>query len=724
MVRGLLRSLTMQAFEIIYDQDETRVALGWPGGKVHICAVEADGSPGDEIAEVAHHKTTIVCLGFAGDRLVSLSDDGEWAVSDAATGQVISSGSAGGEFVTGSLSPGGEALFIYTCLDGDSRAFRVDVERGAAAPGPDIDGNISVTSRVFALDGDTALYHFIRKNWKSRQVKEGFVEVDFASGRASVRRFSTGPSTDFDSSTRMMSIDPIRRLGIRPDYQPVELVELDGHRRAVLRAEIFDIDNLEARARPVVLRWPVEHLGYKVDVLDTAEPGSEAFVEAQDWSVRWLCSARFVEGSEHAWVGVKGGIVRRLPLSGESPSAPIIHGGGPAGGGFTLDDVVARNLSNNHTLGVSRSGRYVGFGNPNDFFCTDDVDLEARLAVRLPERAAVGPVTEAPGRIAFAGDRLVVFDRAHRMFIADGASGEPDKTIELPGHYGDATAAAMSPDGAHIAVAVSGGEALLYDVAAGELTGLPVPPHTLLAAFTSDRRLYLVHHAGAVVAIDLEQQRVEVHRAGDEGYPDEVLEDMDSEELEYMRAMAVFEQRYDCYAGVVYRDGDGDRVGVIDENDELQLYAIGDDMSIEDGPAIDVAGHSLAAGDGWIAAAGGSEIRIVDPTRGEVINRLALEGPIRGLQTGSSTGALYAFDDRAGQLLRIADPRDGQREVVLEYRGASIAGVAISEPLGRAALVTASGAIELRDLDGGGRLATLRVEPRGGDVRELVREPA
>lgn len=640
---------------------------------------------------------------------------------------MISSGSAGGEYVRASLSPGGESLFLFSYVGGQSCAFRVDVATGAQAPGPGVNKLLSVTSRVFALDASVALYHFIRDNWKTRVVEEGFARVDFDAGTAERHTFATAPSSDFDSDTRLMAIDPQRRLGIRPDYQPVELVEVEGAQRAVLRVEIFDLDSLETRARPVALRWPVEHLDHPESDLVAAEPGSEELVEAQDWYVRWLCSARFVAGSDHVWVSMQRGIVRRLSLDGGEPSAPILHGGGPTGGGFTLNDVFARNLINNHTLGVSPSGRYVGFGNPNDFFCIDDVDLGAARAIKLPERAASGPVTEAPGRIDFAGDRLLVFDRARRMFIAGGATGAPGQTVELPHLYGDATMAAMSPGGSHIGIAVSGGGALLYDVAAGELMELPVPPHSIYAGFTSSSRLYMVHHAGAVVAIDLDEQRLESFRAPDDNNDDDGddfgdLEDIDPEELEYMRAMEAFEQRWDCYAGVAWRAGGVDRAAVIDENDALQLYSISGDLAIEAGPAIRVTGRDLAAGDGWIAVASGAEVRVVDLERGEVVQTLHFEGELRALHTGSASGALYVFDDQAGQLVKIGDPRVGEREVVFEYRGASVGQVAVSEELGRAALVTASGAMELRELAGGELVATLRVKPRGGDVRELVSE--
>ena len=66
-----------------YSADEDRIILGWPGGKLEVCAVvEDDGSPGETLCSIHHHKADIVCVGWsAAEEIISVSDDGAWAVS-------------------------------------------------------------------------------------------------------------------------------------------------------------------------------------------------------------------------------------------------------------------------------------------------------------------------------------------------------------------------------------------------------------------------------------------------------------------------------------------------------------------------------------------------------------------------------------------------------------------------------------------------------------------
>lgn len=713
----------MQAFEIVYSPEEDRVALGWPGGKLSVHEVLADGSPGPELHEVLRHKATIVQLAWIGDRLVSTSEDGDWAVSDAASGALVHSGSVAGEYAQGSLSPSGKQLFLFSYVGSDAKAFRVDCARGEQVEGPEVDDHLGVQARVFALSDSRALYHFIDTSWKSGRTQEGFVDVDFAGGQVRVRSFERGPANDFDSETRLMAVEPMRGIGVRPDYQPVELLP-DGERTwVVLRVEIFDLDSFEVRARPVALRVDAAQLRHTETALATEESGSEAFVEAQDWFVRWLCSAAFVRESEQLWLGMQQGIVRRIDLDKGQAEALLLHGGVPGGASVTLNDVFARNLLNNHTLGVSPSGRYVGFSNPNEFFSVEDHDLSVPQLIRLPPRAAGGPTTEAPGRIDFAGGRLVVLGRAQRMFLASATSGEPERTVLFPRHYGDATRVVASPDGKHLAIAVSGGEPFLYDIEADELMGLGIPPHTIHAAFTGATRLYMVHDAGAVVAVDLGLQDMSAYRRDDEGYPEEMLEDMDEEERRHLQALAAFEQRWSSYAGATWTEGEYDWVGVIDENDELGRYRVArDSLEIEAVDSISVRGRRLAAGDGWIAVADGTRLRWIDTEKARVIVIRRFEGDIRLLHAGRQSGALYVFDDRSGRLLRLPPLGEGDDELVFAYQGPSVAQLALCEATGRLALVNAAGEIELRELQGGALLATLKVTPTEDDERQLVVE--
>ena len=691
----------MQAFEIRYSPSGDRVALGWPGGLLAVHAVDpSDGSPAEELAQIVHHKATLVCVGWVdSEHLASVSDDGAWAVSDATSGAVVRSGSVGGEYVSADLSPSGASLFVYT-YTGDERGWRIATADGTATEGPGLDEHVNVTSKVFALDDDTALFRFFEDD---DGVSEGLVRVDFGAGSLSAKTFAHGPQSDFDEDSYLLAVDPVRGIGIRPDYEPMELTGDEASGYAMVRAELFDLETLERKQRVDVFGWPRTHLQGPYEGLATHAPGSDEFDEAQDWMVKKLTSAAFVPETPHVWIGLAMGAVRRLALDGSHRDTLVFHGGGPDTGPPSLDDVFARNLTNLRTLGVSRDGAFVGFGNPNDFFSVEAVDLDdASEPIRLPPRHAGGESTESPGLVAFAGAQLVVFDRGERMHFADGATGEVGRHVDLGEYYGEGRAVALSPDERFLVIAVAGGDSLLWDHETLELGGLPVPPHAIEAVFVGERRVALVHHAGAVVLLDLETQQVDAIRAPeDEGEPPD--EDWDA-----------FEQRWDVHGAAAYTVAGAPHVATLDENDTLQTYAIGD--SVEVGEALDVSSGWMAGGADWVAISGGSSVRILTMPAGTEAHTHPM-GRVTTLETGDS-GALYAFDDASGELSRI---EGAKREVVFTYEGPSAAQVHVSERCDRVVVVTAAGTIELHALSSGELVCELAIR-EGEHGRQLVRE--
>ena len=692
----------MQAFEIRYSPDGERVALGWQGGLLAIHAVDAaDGSPAEEMAQVFHHEATLIRVGWIDQHsLASVSADGAWAVSDAATGEVKRSGRVAGEYLSADLSPSGASLFFYA-YDGSERGWRVATADGSVTEGPALDDSLSVTSRVFAVSDAAALYRFVRS--EGEDVVEGFARADFSEQTVTERTFALGPRSAFNEDGYLMAVDPVRGIGVRPDYEPVERVGDEETGVVVIRAEVFDLDTLEPRERKVVMGWPRAHLEGPYAGLRTAAPGTDEFAEAQDWLVRKLASAAFVRDAPHVWFGLGVGAARRIALDGDHRDVPVFHGGGADPGPPGLDDLFARDLVSLRTLGVSDDGAYVGFGNPNAFFSLESIALDgATEPIRLPPRRVAIPETEMPGLVRFAGERLVVFDRGDRMHFADGLTGEPERIIELGEYYGEATDAALSSGGDRLVIAVAGGSSLCWDEEAG-VTELPVPPHGVLASFVGDHRAVVVHHGGAVVRLDFENQEVESVRAPeDDGEPAE--EDWDA-----------FEQRWDLRGAATYSQGGTPYVATVDEHDTLQLYSV--DESIEVAEALEHRAGRLAGGDGWLASTGGSDVQVMTMPGATVVRTVPF-GRVTAVQTGDESGDLYAFDDASGQLVRIAGD---EPEVRFTYEGPSVAGVHLSERLRRVAVITAGGPIEVYDLDSGERLAVLRVLA-GESGRTLTRD--
>lgn len=680
----------MNAYEIRYSPDGERVALGWPGGLLAVHAVDpSDGSPAEELARVLHHKDTLIRVGWIdGEHLASVSSDGAWAVSDATSGEVLRSGAIEGEYLSADLSPSGGALYVYAYAD-DEVLWRIGTADGEATQAPAIDEVISVTSTVYAVSDEVALLRFFDDD--DDGVKEGLATVDFAAEAVTPRTFSNGPQSDVFSEGFFLAIDARRGIGVRPDYEPAEQTGDAQSGHVHLRAEVFDLETLERKSVLEVLGWPRARLDGPLEDLGTSEPGSDEYAEAQDWLIRKMPSAVFVPDTPHLWVGLGVGAVRRISLDGEKRDVPIFHGGGADTGPPSLNDVFARNLVNLHTLAVSKGGEYVGFGNPNDFFAVDSLDLEeAEQPIKLPPRRIQGPEIERPGLVRFAGERLVVFDRGEGMHFADGATGAVEERVDLGEYYGEATDLALVEDG--LLIAVSGGSALLWS--SGELMELPFPPHSIAAGAVGSR-FALIHHNGAVALFDPETQGMEAVRA-----PEEEGDPPDEE-------WDAFEQRWSVRGAAFLTIGGVPHAATVDENDELQLYAF-EGASVTVGPKLEQTAGQLSGGADWLAISPGSEVRVLAMPGGELTATHPM-GQVRALLTGDESGTLHAFDDRSGELVRF----DGSEwETVFRYEGASCPQVALSEALDRIAVVTASGAIELYALSSGERIAELHVEPK------------
>jgi len=671
----------MNAYEIAWDAAEERVALGWGSGLVSVHAREEDGAPGEERSRIGLHDAPIVLLGWVGDRVVSVDHAGVWALSDAASGEVLRQGSVGGEYVRASLAPGGSALFVFT-YRGSATCVRIDLATGETTE-RELPAEVSVESRVYALSERRALFHFVQTRYGDDPgTSQGFVDVDLGADTTAVRTFARGPKSDFDSETLLLAIDAARGLGVRADYTPPVVEE----GRVPFQLEVFDVETLEARRTLRVGSLPAEAITGPSAAVLTAEPGSDEHREALDWFLKILCSARFA--GDQIWVTLQGGVVVPLPLDGSGRGPLVIHGGAADTGPPTLDDVFARNLRNNFTLGVSPSGRFVGFSNPNDFF--DATKLEGER-VQLPRRER--DVVEAPGCVCFASDLLVVSDRGRGLHLVS-----PDlsiERIELPELYGFVSDAALGEDGRWLVLAVSGGGALAVDRRSGQLHELPVPPHSILAEMVGSSRALFVHHNAAVVSVDLEEQTVTAVRVGEGG---ELEEGWDA-----------FEQRWDVYAAALVR-GASMELCVLDENDELQRYTLTDD-GFEPGPTMELGARRLAGGEGILVSASDDEAFVLNLDGGE---SRALEVSAPHAVGVATDGALLVLDGRAVRRI------DGDEQQTLHELEERVARVSFCRDGRRFAVVAADGRIHLHS---GETREVLRLEP-SGDERTLRLEPA
>jgi WD40 repeat protein len=782
MNRSLLQdrwSFRMQALEIAYRSDETMVALGWPKGKVEIHTVNPDdGSPKELVAKVAFHNADIVHVGFTPQgELVSVSADGAYAVSSAETGAVRISDTVGGQYASAALSLTGRNLFLFSYVDRTASVFRVDVKSGKVTHGPAVSEHLGVSTRVYALTENTGLYWMLREAAKEHVVHEGFCFVDFLSGRLEAKELNGGPASDFNKERLPLDVDPARKLGVRLDHAPVEIIEGAEGKIALMKLELFNLLTLRTARRIVAAGTPAALLDDDEKILLDGDPTSEPYRRARESMQNNITSVRFVPGAEELWFGMRGGTVRRLKLDGSAPSVFVQHSGDADQDRATRDDVFARNLVNNFTLAVSPAGRYVAFGNPNQFFAPGNIGLEGASApIRLEAPPQSAALSEAPVHVSLTpcGRKLIVAAHDNQFFIVNPADGAIERRVQREPMSGDIVSVDLSPNGKSMAAGVSGGDPFIYEPDDDAVTSLGIPPDTVFTRFLSDTEVVFGHSNGAVVLCNAATGDVLVQRADDKPpaantAPEDDDEDDDTptviadpsySEFAQLSTMGraasdnatahsdspeqntpavdrgkvycgleldKFEGGGHVYAGVHFVNDGVHYVGLGNEKGEVQLYAVVNgkltvDKKLE-GISFDPAScfRTMVASGSWLAApAGANKVVIIDLTNGTRLLELGLEGEVKGLAFGRRTDKLYAFDDRTADLVAVHVP-DGQREVIYHHAGPSVRLVDVNEEAQRLVLVEADGTIQLVDLATKKSVCALTITPGAEGVRELVR---
>jgi hypothetical protein len=399
-------------------------------------------------------------------------------------------------------------------------------------------------------------------------------------------------------------------------------------------------------------------------------------------------------------VGAPGGLVRRVPLDGSTPSRFVVHGRARERGGFTLDDVFATNVHNNQTIGVSAGGRYVAFGLPNEFVCTDAIDLSGTDPLMLPARVATSSIVPKFAELVGDGSKLVAVTPDGVVMLADVTSGAIE--FQLAVEYGtDLLSASLSPSGRELVLGYGGRNSLRVRFGGDEpdIVELPLPPHTSFARHVAEKCVALAHSNGAVITLedntlhafrhdgdgdhdhdhdDDDNDDEEDFDDSDEEMPDDDEESNDEEmsaddeapagvDWQLKNAEGVeplmmvgnyegvfvyndyFEQADGLHATDVLDLGGVPHVATLFEGGRIEIYKIGSDR-------IHHVSSQRAEHDGGLAAGGsrfvtwnrekGVEVFDADPAR----RVLAIKEPMRFAAITADGRQLLAFDENAGRV--------------------------------------------------------------------------
>lgn len=746
----------MRARHLAWSPDETLLAAGFEDGHVGVYGAQPrDGSPGADMGIVDHHRSDILLLEWTPDGyLVSVSVDGDWCVA-ASGGVVVASGSVGRELRYASLSPCGRGLFLNLI---DTMYVPESTPPGPPGPGVRVrkwrptgelgytqrsigwcvhvdleSGNVSrlemskgmfISSRVFSVDRHCALYEFAGYRAES---PTGFEHIDFRTGVRSRVAFESRSASSH--ARHLVEIDPRLQRGVRPHYGPVEPFESERGRQFPLLFDLFDAETLETVQ--VLHLGDVRLHGGPDAAMDTAEPGSEAYMKALDFHLEMPAAVRFDRSGQHLWVLFRGGSVRAVPLSGDRPGMILRHGGQPGRvRGRSVDDAFSPDgPANSSTLAVSPLGTWVGFSSPNEFVRTDgaraSVPIDTPVRPR-PMRAKSTPLQERPvlQKLLKDGELLAVVTDSADLILVHVDTGRVEPVTRLPSSNSDTTDVELSPDGRTLSIASNGGMAQLVDRGTGALTATAVPGHTMRTWFVDDRTIAWLCWTGTVAVWERDANVLLASCAPMWGAPGHnVRWDLSSTEER--------PQHHEVFMGGNNRAREGalarapDRTWFLVPREDGDLDAFGyEDGTLRRVNAYDSSYHeyqvglhvfsSITTNGEWVASPSAPDEIIVQDVSGPRLEVISCEHIV--LAAFHWRGRLAWFENRSSTLWAL-EPFSGEKpQRVYRRRGAAIRDLSASGD--RISFVEYDGTIRIVDLGTRGE-RPLRIVARADGTREL-----
>lgn len=586
----------LQAYSIAYNKSETIIALGMPSGLIQLHQLDEDtGRPGDVIHYLESGTVPVSHLTFWADdsRLLSLSATGKISIWDIAEGSKVNEVAIPDHDddeacdASGSLSPCGATYFVGCKHSYKNGFYAVDLASGTINAAP-VETNIYTALRPYAIDAKRCYFHYLQEDEDADLLMQYLSLLDFSTSEWTRNVLGGMMNNSLIWRDPLFDLSLQHNCAIRQAHDsPVE----QAGDSLSLRLELIDLTDFSRRYIEIATMNPDSVKDKKV-LLD-GDRSSGDFFDLSRSIMKNFCAAQFSEGAPEFWVTLIGGGVRRCLLEG-GYSGIVWHGNLPDREGCTLDDMCVRNATNNYTLQVSPSGRYVAFCNPNEFFSVRSLDQQKGASLTLPKIAVTqeGGTPEGPVETHFMG--LLDQGRCFGSVTADGrvlvTELETGKTlVDISVLFGtEVTSLEMSPDRSRVLITYYGRESLVVAVADGAEQEIGMLCSVPNGTFLEDGRIVIVESEGAVLCSEDDEWVIyrkdgsvpfsfTLDEDGDIEFYEDENEDADDDDDDYSPSIPedYLEQSAPVYSSALFTLNGGAYAAMVYDTETADIYAVG-----------------------------------------------------------------------------------------------------------------------------------------------------
>jgi len=206
---------------------------------------------------------------------------------------------------------------------------------------------------------------------------DGFIVIDLDSRK--YRLFHLTPSPSGLYTPPPVAFSSRLNLGIRPSYNPIEIVTKNGNRSYLAKVCLFDLDT-GTKVRTITAREFSKQDMFEDDDPTIAlscfdmPPYSEDYQDVRDEFLERFEAFRFCHTEDAFWVSFQHGLIRKIALNGDLLSPLIAHPGDNKS--YSHDPLYRTSFDT--PLNLSEDDRFLSFGLPHVTFCPDKI-VDIRL---------------------------------------------------------------------------------------------------------------------------------------------------------------------------------------------------------------------------------------------------------------------------------------------------------------------------------------------------------
>jgi len=229
--------------------------------------------------------------------------------------------------------------------------------------------------QLWSLKEQQALVYFKHGGDLGKGTEDGLYKIDLRGKSITAQPFTLATGSSF--SQPPIAIAAHLGLGLRVDYNPIEIRKLTGEKRYLAKVQLFDLKDC-SEVRCLTVRsffgkhvFEDEHPEIALQALDLS-PDEEEYQEAQTEFLERITALAFCHQEAAFWVAFQHGLIRKISLDGKEKS--ILIASSPMTGEEEGDPYLPTHFNN--PLQVSADDTQIIFGEPASKLMPAALDFE------------------------------------------------------------------------------------------------------------------------------------------------------------------------------------------------------------------------------------------------------------------------------------------------------------------------------------------------------------